>query len=129
MIDLGSVPVVGTVSTRGVCRVAATATTTATTQFGSVLRNRNFAVFFGAAMVSNSGTWMQQVAVFALIYDLSGHRGTWLGLVSLASSLPMIVLTPVAGVLADRLPRRVILTVTQLVQAAAAFVLWLLYLS
>jgi MFS family permease len=104
-------------------------TTTATTQFGSVLRNRNFAVFFGAAIVSNSGTWMQQVAVFALIYDLSGHRGAWLGLVSLASSLPMVVLTPIAGVLADRLPRRLILTVTQLVQASAAFALWILYLG
>jgi MFS family permease len=109
--------------------VAATATTTAATQFGSVLRNRNFAVFFGAAVISNSGTWMQQVAVFALIYDLSGHRGAWLGLVSLATSLPMVVLTPIAGVLADRLPRRLIITVTQLVQAAAAFALWLLYLG
>jgi MFS family permease len=93
------------------------------------LRNRNFAVFFGAAVISNSGTWMQQVAVFALVYDLSGHRGAWLGLVSLAGSLPMIVLTPVAGVLADRLPRRMIITVTQLVQASAAFMLWLLYLG
>jgi Na+/melibiose symporter-like transporter len=113
----------------GVRRVTATATTTARTQFGSVLRNRNFAVFFSAAIVSNSGTWMQQVAVFALIFDLSGHRGAWLGLVSLASSLPMIVLTPIAGVLADRLPRRLILTVTQLVQAAAAFALWVLHVG
>ena len=96
---------------------------------GPVMRNRNFAMFFGAAVVSNSGTWMQQVAVFALIYELSGHRGTWLGIVSLASSLPMVVLTPVAGVLADRLPRRMILTVTQLVQAAAAFALWGLYIA
>jgi MFS family permease len=50
-------------------------------------------------------------------------------LVSLASSLPMVVLTPIAGVLADRLPRRLILTVTQLVQALAAFALWILYLG
>ena len=109
--------------------MTASATTTATTQFGSVMRNRNFAVFFCSAIISNSGTWMQQVAVFALIYDLSGHRGAWLGIVSMASALPMIVLTPVAGVLADRLPRKLILTVTQLVQAAAAFALWLLYLT
>ena len=96
---------------------------------GPVLRNRNFVVFFVAAIVSNSGTWMQQVAVFALIYELTDHRGAWLGIVSLASSLPVIVLTPAAGVLADRLPRRLILTVTQLVQAAAAFALWLLYVA
>jgi MFS family permease len=109
--------------------VTASAMTIATPEHGPVLRNRNFVVFFGAAVVSNSGTWMQQVAVFALVYELSGHRGTWLGIVSLASALPMIVLTPVAGVLADRLPRRLILTVTQIVQAAAAFALWFLYLS
>ena len=119
----------GTVCREGVRRVTAAATTTATAEHKSVLRNRNFAVFFGAAVVSNSGTWMQQVAVFALIYDMTGHRGTWLGIVSLASALPMTVLTPVAGVLADRLPRRLILIVTQIVQAAAAFALWLLYLS
>ena len=108
---------------------AATVTSTARPGQGAVLRNRNFATFFVAAVVSNSGPWMQQVAVFALIYELSGHRGAWLGIVSLASSMPMLVLTPVAGVLADRLPRRLILTVTQLVQAAVAFVLWILYLS
>ncbi|MEO5841455.1 MAG: MFS transporter [Acidimicrobiales bacterium] len=109
--------------------MTASATNAARSEHTPVLRNRNFLVFFVAAVVSNSGTWMQQVAVFALIYDLSGHRGAWLGIVSLASALPMIVLTPVAGVLADRLPRRLILTVTQLVQAAAAFALWLLYLG
>ena len=98
-------------------------------EHGPVLRNRNFVVFFVAAIVSNSGTWMQQVAVFALIYELTDHRGAWLGIVSLASSLPVIVLTPAAGVLADRLPRRRIRTVTQLVQAAAAFALWLLYVG
>ncbi|MEO8694255.1 MAG: MFS transporter [Acidimicrobiales bacterium] len=102
---------------------------TAPPEHGPVLRNRNFLVFFIAAVVSNSGTWMQQVAVFALIYELTDHRGAWLGIVSLAASLPMMVLTPVAGVLADRLPRRLILTVTQIVQAAAAFALWLLYLG
>ena len=109
--------------------MTASATSAVAPEHRPVLRNRNFAAFFGAAVVSNSGTWMQQVAVFALIYELSGRRGAWLGIVSLASSLPMIVLTPVAGVLADRLPRRVILTVTQLVQSAAAFALWLLYLG
>ncbi len=41
----------------------------------------------------------------------------------------MIVLTPAAGVLADRLPRRLIITVTQIVQAAAAFALWGLYVG
>ena len=109
--------------------MTAAAAIIAEAEHGPVLRNRNFVVFFGAAVVSNSGTWMQQVAVFALVYELSGHRGTWLGIVSLASALPMIVLTPVAGVLADRLPRRLILSVTQIVQAAAAFALWGLYLT
>src|SRR5207244_672872 len=42
--------------------VTASATTIATPEHGPVLRNRNFVVFFGAAVVSNSGTWMQQVA-------------------------------------------------------------------
>jgi MFS family permease len=93
------------------------------------LRHKDFAVFWTAAVVSNSASMMQMIAVAAAVYDLSGQQGTWLGIVGLATSIPLMVLTPIAGVLADRLPRRLILVVTQIVQAVAAFVLWALHLS
>lgn len=92
------------------------------------LRHRDFAVFWTAASISNAGAWMQAVAVPALLYDLTG-RAAWLGYASLAQLLPAVFLTPYAGVLADRIPRRQILIVTQLVQMASTVALFALYLS
>ena len=92
------------------------------------LRHRDFALFWTAAAISNGGGWMQLVAVPALLYDLTGSS-TWLGIASMAGLLPAVFLTPHAGVLADRVSRRRILIITQAVQMACAFGLWLLYVS
>lgn len=92
------------------------------------LRHRDFALFWTAAAISNGGSWMQLVAVPALLYDLT-DSSTWLGVSSMASLVPAVFLTPHAGVLADRVSRRTILLVTQTVQMAMAFLLWTLYLT
>jgi MFS family permease len=91
-----------------------------------VLRHRGFTAFFIAAAVSNGGSWMQTVAVPALLFDLT-KQATWLGYASMATLIPAVVLTPYAGVLSDRVSRRKILIATQLLQMAAAFSLWSLY--
>ncbi len=69
---------------------------------------------------------MQLVAVPALLYDLTG-KASWLGISMLATMVPAVILTPWAGVLSDRLDRRVILLVTQTVAMVATFGLWGLY--
>jgi MFS family permease len=92
----------------------------------SALRYRRFAAFFTAAAISNAAGWMQLVAVPALLYDLTG-RAAWLGLSSLATLIPAVLLTPFAGVLADRAQRRLILIITQSVQMCSTLTLWLLY--
>lgn len=89
-------------------------------------RHRDFAVFWTAATISNAGSWMQIVAVPALLYDMTG-KSSWLGLSSMASLLPAVLLTPYAGTLADRLPRRSMLLATQTAQMAIAATLWVLY--
>jgi len=71
---------------------------------------------------------MQLVAVPALLYDLT-DSSTWLGVSSMASLIPAVFLTPYAGVLADRISRRRILLITQVVQMTTAFVLWTMYLT
>lgn len=91
-----------------------------------IFRHRDFALFFSAASISNGGSWMQLVAVQALMYDLT-HRGTWLGLSTVVSLVPAVLLTPYAGVLADRVSRQTILQITQTVQMCAAFALWGFY--
>ena len=71
---------------------------------------------------------MQLVAVPALLFDLTG-RATWLGYVSMAALLPAVILTPHAGVIADRTSRRAILIVTQTVQMACTAAMWVLYVT
>ncbi|HEV8295653.1 MAG TPA: MFS transporter [Acidimicrobiales bacterium] len=92
------------------------------------LRHRDFALFWTTALVSNSAAWMQMVAVPAKLWKLTGSA-TWLGAASMASLLPAVLLTPLAGVLADRTSRRLILIVTQNGQMLFAFAFWVLYLA
>ncbi len=94
----------------------------------AVMRHRLFAAFFVAASISNGAGWMQLVAVPALLFDLTG-KATWLGYSSMAALLPALILTPYAGVLADRMSRRVILIVTQTVQMISTGAMWVLYIS
>lgn len=89
------------------------------------LRHRNFALLWSASLVSNVGTWMQTVAVGALVTAGTG-RAVWTALVAAAVFLPIGVLSPVGGALADRLDRRRWLALGNLVEAALATLLTLL---
>jgi MFS family permease len=69
------------------------------------LRYRNFAVLWTASLISNVGSWMQTVAVGALVISRTGEA-SWAVLVAAGAFLPIGLLSPVGGALADRLPRR-----------------------
>jgi MFS family permease len=83
------------------------------------LRHREFALFFAAALVSNTGGWLQSIAAPFLLYEVT-RSNTWLGLAGFASLAPGILLAPLAGILADRHPRRRILLLTQCLHAGVA---------
>lgn len=83
------------------------------------LAQRDFALVWFAALVSNIGTWVQTVAVGVLIVDLTGKAG-WTGLVAAVSFLPTGLLSPVGGAMADRVDRRRWLLVTTLGETACA---------
>jgi MFS family permease len=76
------------------------------------LRSRNYRLFVAGQSVSLVGTWMQQVAMSWLVYRLTGSAFL-LGVVGFTSQIPTLLLSPVAGVLADRWNRRRLLMVTQ----------------
>jgi MFS family permease len=99
--------------------------------FGSIvraLRHRNFRLFFSGQSISLIGTWMQRVAVAWLVYRLTGSA-FMLGLVGFAGRIPLFVLAPFAGVLADRWNRHRILLVTQICAMVQAFAFSFLVLS
>jgi MFS family permease len=78
-----------------------------------------------AALLSNIGSWMQTVAVGILVTARTGQAG-WTGLVAAAGFLPIGLLSPVGGLLADRFDRRRWLIVTTLGETAFAVTLTVL---
>ena len=77
------------------------------TDFSAVKRaftHRVFARYTAANSLSLTGLWVQRLAVGWLAWDLS-HSGFWLGAVVFAELVPVIVIGPFGGVLADRINR------------------------
>jgi MFS family permease len=86
------------------------------------LRSRNYRLFFGGQSVSLVGTWMTRLATSWLVYRLTGSAYL-LGLVSFAGQVPTFLLGPFAGVWVDRLDRRQVLIITQVLSMIQSF--WL----
>jgi MFS family permease len=85
-------------------------------------RHRGFALLWWAGLISIVGSWMQTVAVGALVISDTGNA-IWAVLVAAGAFLPIGLLAPVGGALADRLPRRLVLAIGNLVAAATAAVI------
>ncbi len=88
----------------------------------SAIRHRNFRLYMGGQLVSLVGTWMQIIAQGWLVYQLS-HSELALGLVGFASAIPALIISPWAGVIVDRVPKRKILVATQVGAMLLAFIL------
>jgi MFS family permease len=92
------------------------------------LTHRNFRLYLAGQGVSVIGSWMQQVAMAWLVYQLTGSP-LWLGIVAFAGQIPALFLTPLGGSLIDRCQRKRLLYLTQSVAMAQAFVLAALTLT
>jgi MFS family permease len=77
------------------------------------LRVRNFRLFWTGQVISMTGSWMQSTAQAWLVLKLTHDSPLALGLVITAQTLPVMLLSLVGGVLADRLPKRSTIVVTQ----------------
>ena len=86
------------------------------------LKYRNYRLFFIGQSISLVGVWMQQVAIGWLIYRLTGSAFL-LGVISFASQFPSFVVSSFAGVLADRIDRKKIIIVCQILAMTQAFTL------
>jgi MFS family permease len=86
------------------------------------LRSRNYRLFVAGQLISLIGTWMQIVAQAWLIYRLTGSA-MLLGIAGFAAQIPVFILAPVAGVVADRRDRRRVLIVVQSSMMLIAFLL------
>jgi len=94
----------------------------------AALRHRNFRLFFVGQFISLIGTWMQRIAQSWLVLNLT-HSPFLLGLVGALQWLPVLFLSLVGGVVADRVSKRSLLVVTQSAQMMQAFALGVLVLT
>jgi len=102
-----------------------------TSRFGAIgqaLGNRDFAIYTAGNVPSVIGVWIQRVAVGWLTWELTKSPG-WLGLMSFADLFPMVVLSPLAGVLADRIDRVRIAKTIPMICAAQALTLTVLTMA
>ncbi|MBO0839340.1 MAG: MFS transporter [Sciscionella sp.] len=93
--------------------------------FGS-LRVRNYRLFATGQVISNIGTWMQRVAQDWLVLELSGRNPVALGIAVALQFIPTMVLSPWAGVLADRMDKRKLLIAVQAGMGVTGLLLGLL---
>lgn len=90
------------------------------------LAERDFRLYFFGQALSLVGTWVQQVAMSWITYRVTGSA-FMLGLITFSGQIPILLLAPVGGLLADRLNRRKLLAAIQVVAMVVAA--WLGYLS
>jgi MFS family permease len=94
----------------------------------AALRTANYRLFFVGQSLSLVGTWMQTVAQGWLVLELTGS-GTALGLTAAAQFLPVLLLAPYGGLLADRWDKRRMLVATQTAFGLLALTLGVLVVS
>jgi MFS family permease len=86
------------------------------------LQHRNFQLFFSGQLISLIGTWMQTVAQAWLVYRLTGSA-LLLGAVGFASQIPVFIIAPLGGTMADRHNRQRVVIATQTSAMLLAFIL------
>ena len=93
--------------------------------FGAVHSSRNYRIYLVGQSISLCGTWMQTVAQAWLVLKITGS-GTALGFVVALQFLPVLLFGPWGGVIADRMPKRRLLLITQVAFGLLALLLGVL---
>ena len=96
--------------------------------FGSLRRHRNYRLYFAGSGISFIGTWMQQIAAYWLVLDLT-RSPVAVGALALVQTLPVTALALVGGSIADRVDLRRMVVVCETVLAVQAAVLAILALT
>jgi len=93
-----------------------------------VFASSKYTLYFGGQFISQTGTWMQQVALSWFVYDLT-HSAFLLAAVGVAAQVPSLILMPFAGVMADSMNRHRIVLLTQIFAMIEAGILTALVMT
>jgi dTMP kinase len=86
--------------------------------FGPVLRSKPFRRLLIAQSVSSLGDWVATFAFMAAVFDITGGNQTAVAGVLVTRLVPPMFAAPVGGVIADRLPRRLVMVSSDVTRAA-----------
>ncbi|MDO5719741.1 MAG: MFS transporter [Actinomycetaceae bacterium] len=90
----------------------------------------NYRLWFFANIIASTGMWMQRVAQdWVVLTVLTNNSGTALGITTALQFVPTLIFSPWAGVIADRVNRRRLLQLTQLMNVVSALILGVLILT
>lgn len=90
-------------------------------------RSANYRYYFIGQLVSLIGTWLQQVALGWLIFEMT-HSAFWVGVITAVGNLPVLFFALFSGVIVDRIDRKKILIWTQYISMMLAIILGVLTL-
>lgn len=95
---------------------------------GGVLAQRNARIFYSGSVVCWTGSWVQRIATDWLAWELT-HSALWVGVIAFCTLVPSVIVSPIAGAVADRMDRVKLTVASQYVAASQAAILVVLVLT
>jgi MFS family permease len=95
---------------------------------GGVLAQRNARIFYSGSIVCWTGSWIQRIATDWLAWELT-HSALWVAIIAFCNLAPSVVISPIAGAVADRVDRVRLTMASQFVTVAQAAILVTLILT
>lgn len=89
---------------------------------------RDFRIFWIGALISNTGTWVLNLTLPFVLFELTGSA-VWVGAAVAAQFLPMFAFSPLGGSVADQYPRRSVLLALQTAMGVGALLIWFAWAS
>ena len=95
---------------------------------GGVLAQRNARIFYSGSVICWTGSWIQRIATDWLAWELT-HSIMWVAVIAFCNLVPSVVISPIAGAVADRMDRVHLTMISQFVAAGQAAILVALVLT
>ena len=95
---------------------------------GGVLAQRNARIFYSGSIVCWTGSWIQRIATDWLAWELT-HSALWVAIIAFCNLAPSVIVSPIAGAVADRMDRVHLTMASQFVTVAQAIILVVLILT
>ena len=95
---------------------------------GGVLAQRNARIFYSGSVVCWTGSWVQRIATDWMAWTLT-HSTLWVGVIAFCNLVPSVVISPIAGAVADRMDRVKLTMASQYVAMSQSIMLVVLILT